>query len=234
MKPLMPVPCLCLVTDRRLGGSDLAELERRVAGGVKGGVNVVQLREKDLPGGRLLDLAKRLRRITDGSALLLINERVDVAVACDGDGLQLGEEAMPLPSARKAAGDDHLLGRSVHSLTGAIAAEGQGADFLVIGPTFATESHTAVEAAGLQLLSQVAGETRIPLVGIGGIDAARVHEVIGAGASGVAVIRAILAAGDPERAARELRDALDAAWHHFHGSRQASAVTPRRREDLKI
>ena len=227
MKPLMPVPYLCLVTDRRVCGSDLAELERRVARAVKGGVNVVQLRGKDLPGGRLLELAKRLRRITEGSALLLINERVDVAVSCDGDGVQLGEEGMPVSAARKAGGEDLLVGRSVHSLEGAITAEGQGADFLVVGPTFATESHTTVKAAGLQLLSQIAGETRVPLVGIGGIDAARVHEVIAAGASGVAVIRAILAAEDPERAARELRDALDTAWHHSHGSRhEASAVAP--------
>ena len=231
----MPVPCLCLVTDRRVCGSDLAELEQKVTAAVKAGVNVVQLREKDLPGGRLLELAKRLRRTTEGSSLLLINERVDVAVACDGDGVQLGEEAMPVTAARKAAGADYLLGRSVHSLEGAIAAERQGADFLVVGPTFATESHTTVKATGLALLSQIAGKTRVPLVGIGGIDAARVHQVIGAGASGVATIRAILAAGDPERAARELRDALDAAWRHFHGpGEEASPVAPHPQEGLRI
>ena len=104
MATRIPIPCLCLVTDRRLCNSDPEELERRVAGAVRGGVNMVQLREKDLTGGRLLELALRLRKATNGSALLFVNERADVALACGADGVQLGEEGLPPEAARKVAG----------------------------------------------------------------------------------------------------------------------------------
>jgi len=212
MKPPMPIPCLCLVTDRRLCHSDPQELEERVTRAVKGGVNLVQLREKDLSGGQLLELAERLRKVTRGLALLFINERVDVAVACGADGVQLGEEGMPVEAARKVAGESLLISRSVHSQEGALTAEAQGADFLVVGTIFPTGSHPGAEAAGPQLLSSIAGRTSIPFAGIGGINTANVSQVISAGASGAAVISAILAAEDPELAARELRMAIDVAW----------------------
>ena len=100
MTPQIPVPCLGLVTDRGLCASDSEELVRRVAQAVRGGVNLVQLREKGLPGGQLLRLAEDLRNVTSGRALLFINERVDVAIACGADGVQLGEEGLPVEAAR--------------------------------------------------------------------------------------------------------------------------------------
>ena len=216
MKPTIPIPCLGLVTDRRLCHSDTRALEDVVVGAVKGGVNLVQLREKDLPGGELLNLAKRLRKVTAGSASLFINDRVDIAIACGADGVQLGEKAMPVEAARKVAGDGLLIGRSVHSLEGAVEAEAEGADFLLVGSIFPTSSHGGGEPTGPQLLPRIADRTGIPLAGIGGITATNLREVIAAGAAGVQVIRAILDAEDPEQAAAELKAALDSAWRHAH------------------
>ena len=117
MAIVLPNPCLCLVTDRHVG--DESTLVERVAQAVAGGVDLVQLREKDLHGAQLLDLAQRLRRAIDDRALLVINERVDVAATLPADGAQLGEDAVPVPAARRILGPDLLIGRSVHSVAGA-------------------------------------------------------------------------------------------------------------------
>lgn len=220
MRHSLPIPCLCLTTDRRTWNSDFRVLEDRVARAVAGGVNLVQLREKDLASGDLLELALRLRMVTNGAALLFINDRVDVVLACGADGVQLGEDAMPVAAARGLAGDDLLIGRSVHSLAGAVEAETQGADFLIAGTIFSTTSHPAAETAGTELLSRIAGASRLPFLGIGGINAGNTAGVIGAGAHGVAVISSILAAEDPEKAAREIWDAIDDAWRDLHSSGQ--------------
>lgn len=232
MKPRIPTPCLCLVTDRRLCQPGAQELEEKVARAVKGGVNLVQVREKDLPGGQALALVERLRKVSEGSALLFVNERVDVAIASRAEGVQLGEEGIPVADARRVAGESILIGRSVHSLEGALAAESQGADFLVVGTVFSTVSHPGAEASGTRLISEIAGRVSIPFVGIGGVTAASVDEVICAGASGVAVISAILAAGDPEQAARDLKDAVVTAWQdsHTHQPGASSAPTYHRQE----
>ena len=212
MNPRIPTPCLCLVTDLHLCHSNPDALEERVARAVEGGVNLVQLREKDLAGGQLLRLAERLRRVTQGSALLFVNEKVDVAMASGADGVQLGEHAMPVETARRLAGSDLLIGRSVHDLEGALAAESQGADLLIVGTVFPTDSHEGPRSSGTGVLSRLSTTAIIPCIGIGGVGPLNAGEVIDAGASGVAVIRAVLAAEDPARAASELRDAVDAAW----------------------
>ena len=177
---------------------------------------MVQLREKDMPGGELLDIAERLRVVTEGSALLFINERVDVAVACGADGVQLGEQGMSVEAARKVVGEGFLIGRSVHSLDGALAAESAGVDLLMAGAMFATASHTEVEPGGPRLLSRIVDVTAVPVLGIGGISAANVAQVIGRGATGAAVIRAILSAEDPYRATRQMKEAIGAAWRKSH------------------
>ena len=208
----IPVPCLCLVTDRRLCESNLDDLVNIVALAVKGGADIVQLREKDMPGGELLDLAERLREVTQGSALLFINDRVDVAVACGADGVQLGEHGLPVEAARKIVREKLLIGRSVHGPEGAVAAESAGADLLVVGAVFPTASHTAVQPGGPRLLSEIAGLTDIPVLGIGGISATNVAQVIDRGAVGAAVISAILSAEDPYQATRQLKQAIGVAW----------------------
>ena len=214
MSTKLPWPCLCLVTDRRLGGEQTLEsvvLPTVVAQAVAGGVNLLQLREKDLPGRLLLKLATELRGVIGSSVLLLINERVDVAAAARADGVQLGEEALPTKEARKFLGPEALIGRSVHSEQGAKLAEAEGADFLLVGTMYATSSHPGHEPAGPELIRRIAANCSLPQMGIGGIKEANLGPVLEAGAQGVAVISSILAAPDPEQAARGLRQAMLAA-----------------------
>ena len=209
--PELPQPCLALVTDRSLcpPGNSLPD---QVARAVDGGVDLVQLREKDLSGGALLALAQEVREAIGDRALLLVNDRLDVALACEADGVQLGEEGLPLEVARGLGGPDLLLGRSVHSVAGAVEAEADGADFLVVGSIFPSASHPEAQPAGLGLLEQVHRAVGIPYLAIGGITVERVAEVMQAGASGVAVIRAIQGAQEPAKAAEGLRRAMLAAW----------------------
>ncbi len=209
MPVALPDPCLCLVTDRTVG--DESTLVERVAEAVEGGVDLVQLREKDLHGAQLLDLAGRLRQAIGDRALLVINERVDVAAALPADGAQLGEDAVPVPAARRILGQDRLIGRSVHSVAGAKQAVRDGADFLVAGTMFASRSHPGEEPAGLGLVRQILRECSLPTVGIGGINAGNCGQVIEAGAIGVAVITGILADPRPGDAARRLKEAIAVA-----------------------
>ncbi|MBI4310208.1 MAG: thiamine phosphate synthase [Chloroflexi bacterium] len=203
-------PVLCLVTDPAYGGPDA--LAAKVAAAVEGGVAMVQLRDKDMPAGRLYELALKLRRATAGRAAFVVNDRLDIALACGADGVQLGEEALPVDAARKVAGAGRLLiGRSVHSVEGAAAAQREGADFLVVGTIFPTGSHPDAPPAGLSLLAGVREAVRLPFLAIGGVDAGNAGQVMARGAAGAAVISAILAQPDPRAAAQALMQAMAAA-----------------------
>ena len=206
---VLPEPCLCLVTDRRVG--DEATLVSRVAEAVAGGVDMVQLREKDLHGAQLLGLAQRLREATGDKALLVVNERVDVAAALPAQGVQLGEDAIPVASARRILGAEMLIGRSVHSVEGAEQAVSDRADFLVVGTMFASRSHPGEEPAGPQLLRRITPQCPLPAIGIGGITADNCGQIMEAGAVGAAVITGILADPRPGEAARKLKEAMLAA-----------------------
>ena len=130
---------------------------------------MVQLRDKDCPAEELLSLACELRRVTEGRALLIVNDRVDVALLSGADGVQLGEKALDAASARRLVGSEMLIGRSVHSVEGAAEAEADGADFLVLGTIFETASHPGADTGGLELVRDVTGMVGIPVIGIGGI-----------------------------------------------------------------
>lgn len=210
MPPALPYPCLCLVTDRRVA-RDNDDLAARVAAAVAGGVDLVQLREKDLPGGQLLKLAVALEEKISGRSRLIVNERVDVAAALPAAGVQLGEAALPVAAARRLLEQDALLGRSVHSLAGAKGAVAEGADFLIAGTMYASRSHPSEPPAGPELVRQIAAVAAIPILGIGGITPNNVRVVMQAGAFGVAVITDILASPDPEQAAARLKAAMRAA-----------------------
>ncbi|MBI4233568.1 MAG: thiamine phosphate synthase [Chloroflexi bacterium] len=205
----LPQPCLALVTDRWLCREQ--PLQEKVSLALAGGVDMVQLREKELPAGALLALAEGLRAITAGRALFMVNDRVDVALACGADGVQLGEEGLPVAAARHLGGPGLLFGRSVHSVEGAVRAEAEGADFLVLGAIFRTSSHPGAPTAGVGLIRQVRQRVRLPLLGIGGITEGNVGQVMEAGADGAAVISALLGAPDPAEAARALKAAMLAA-----------------------
>ena len=209
--PSILLPALCLVTDRRRLAVD-RHLEEVVERAVEGGATMVQLREKDLSAAEMLALACRLREVTRGRALLFINDRVDVALACEADGVQLGEEGLPVDAARRASDGELLLGRSVHSIEGAVAAEAEGVDVVVVGTIFESQSHPGASAAGAGLLRRVSDRVSVPALAIGGVTAANVSTVIAAGASGAAVIGDIVASDDPERAARALVDRMNKMW----------------------
>jgi thiamine-phosphate diphosphorylase len=202
----LPIPCLALITDRRLcQGLSLGEA---VARAVASGVNVVQLREKDLAAAQLVPLADRLRAITQGKALLIVNSRLDVALLCAADGVHLPEKGPSVAATRRLAGDGFIIGRSVHSAEEAVKAEEEGADYVHVGAIFPTRSHSGLPAAGLALLENVAARVTIPIVAVGGISAGNVGQVMQAGARGAAVISAILGSPSPGAAARRLAEAM--------------------------
>jgi thiamine-phosphate pyrophosphorylase len=205
----LPIPCLTLITDRRLCRG--LSLEEAVAQAVGGGVNVVQLREKDLTAVQLVPLADRLRAITEGKALLIVNTRLDVALVCAADGVHLPERGPSVAATRRLAGDGFIIGRSVHSAEEAVRAEEEGADYVQVGAIFPTRSHRGLPAAGPALLKSVAAMVTIPIVAVGGITAANVGQVMRAGAEGAAVISAILDSPSPRAAARRLVEAMSEA-----------------------
>jgi thiamine-phosphate pyrophosphorylase len=203
-------PILCLVTDRqRLGESSL---EAVVEEAVKGGVNILQLREKDLPARELLALANRLRQATRGRALLVINDRLDVALAAGADGVHLPENGLPEAIARRLMGRHAIIGRSVHSKEAAVEAEQAGADYVQLGTIYATQSKPDLKPSGPKLVREVSAAVAVPVLAVGGVSPENAAEVIEAGASGASVISAILGAEDPQVAAHQLVEAMAEAW----------------------
>jgi thiamine-phosphate pyrophosphorylase len=198
-----------LVTDRTACNG--RRLEDVVEAAVEGGVNMIQLREKDLPAADLYGLAVRLRKLVGNQALLLVNDRVDVALAAGAHGVELGGNGLPCDIARTLA-PNMLIGRSVHDATSAGLAVASSADLLVVGPMFASRSHPGLTPAGPSLVRKVAAISTVPLIGIGGITSANATQVIAAGASGVAVISSISMAADPKDAAARLVAAVNQAW----------------------
>jgi thiamine-phosphate pyrophosphorylase len=192
------IPRLVLVTDRNAtGGRDLVDV---VAAAVDAGLRAVQLRDKDLSGRALFVLAERLRAVTArAGALLLVNERVDVAIAVGAEGVHLGGGAMPVDVARRLLPARAIVGVSTHS---AAEVATTTADFAFFGPVFATPAKTS--AQGAEPLRAAVAAARVPVLAIGGVTVERVADVRAAGATGVAVIRAILAAADPAAATRAL------------------------------
>lgn len=205
-----PAPYLALITDRsRLRGRKLEEV---VALAVEGGVNAVQLREKNLSTAEFYEMAMTLRYVLRGQALFLVNDRVDVALAVGADGVHLPEHSLPGKAVREIAGESCLIGRSVHSVGAALYAEADAADYIVAGPAFATASHAGQPPVGVELVRALAEAVHLPVIAIGGISESNVRAVIDAGAEGIAVISAIWDAPDPKAAARFLRETLDAAY----------------------
>jgi thiamine-phosphate pyrophosphorylase len=193
---------LYFVTDRKqTGGRPLVDV---VHAALDGGVRAIQLREKDLEGGELYRLASELRTLTNRySARLLINDRIDVAIAIDADGVQLGQNSFPVMTARQLLGSQKLIGISTHSFAEIEAA--RGADFVVFGPVYFTPSKAVYgKPQGLERLRQAVNQSSVPVIAIGGIKKEQIPDVIAAGAHGIGVITAISAASDPAQAARAL------------------------------
>ncbi|HEY2544338.1 MAG TPA: thiamine phosphate synthase [Gaiellaceae bacterium] len=174
---------------------------------LRGGVDVVQLRDKDLPDDELVRAADRFRRLCDEhGALFVLNDRPDLVDACGADGVHVGQSDASVAEARAAVGDERIVGLSIETEAQLDAVE--GADYLGVGAVFSTPTKTESVAGGLELVRAAAARVTIPWFAIGGIDLSNVTEVAAAGAPGVAVVRAIRDADDPEAAARALQAAL--------------------------
>lgn len=176
------------------------------------GLRAIQLREKDLDAAALIDLAQDLLTLQRGaSGQLLINDRVDVAMALGHAGVHLRSDSVPVSVARGLIGPNRLIGVSAHTVDEVVRAEDEGADFVVLGPIYDTPSKRQFGAPlGLRPLEEAATRCRLPLLAIGGITVPRVHEVRRAGAFGVAVVSSILGSADVEAATRALMDAMNA------------------------
>ena len=199
----MPTPNfdLYLVTDRtQTRGRELLWVLEQA---LEGGVNAVQLREKDLGGKELFELAEKTRRLCERyNAALLINDRIDIALAIDAAGVQLGSTTLPFETARLLLGPEKFIGASIHSLEEVAVAKNGGADFVLFGPVYFTPSKASFGAPqGLPALTKIVDACSLPVYAIGGITAKNVAEVRTACVRGVALIAGILAAEDPKDAA---------------------------------
>lgn len=199
-----------IVGEKFTQGKSLVE----VAGlAIDGGATVMQLREKDYPTRRLIEVGLELRCLTRKKGVtFLINDRVDVALAVQADGVHLGQDDLPLKAARQILGPGKIIGISTHNLEEALAAQQQGADYIGVGPVGETKTKDTGHApVGLGLFRQMKGKIIIPKVAIGGISARNATEVIMAGADGVAVITAVAGAPDIKEAASVLRAQINEA-----------------------
>jgi thiamine-phosphate pyrophosphorylase len=202
---------LYVVTDRQLtAGRPLCLV---VEAALRGGARALQLREKDLSPRELYPLALEMRQLTQMyGAHLLINDRVDVALAVDADGVHLTTTSLPVTVARQLLGPGRLIGVSTHSMAEAQAAANEGADFVVFGPVFYTPSKAPYgEPVGLDALRAVRAAITLPILAIGGVKTANLDQVLDAGADGIALISAIISADDPMAASQDLLGTLRAS-----------------------
>ena len=178
-----------------------------------GGVDIVQVREKHRTARTRLEIAETLRGPTaEADVPLIINDRLDIALAVDADGVHLGDDDLPVAVARAQLGEDAIIGRSVSTVEAAEAAERAGADYLGVGAIYTTSSKDVDDeenGIGLDVVTHIADAVDIPLVGIGGVTPERTPDVVEAGADGVAVITAITEAADPARATQKLGEAVE-------------------------
>jgi thiamine-phosphate pyrophosphorylase len=199
---------LLVVTDRhQTNGRPLVPLLQQV---LTAAVPILQLRERDLSARELVRLAREVQAVTASHrSQLLINDRIDVALALEGVGVHLRSNSLPVSVARQLLGAQRLVGVSVHTVEEAIQVESQGADYIILGPIYATPSKQMFgPPLGIHTLEKACRLVRIPIIGIGGVTAARAQQMRRAGAFGVAVITAILGATDVDSATRELFEAV--------------------------
>lgn len=192
---------LYLCTDRNLN----SDIEKAVALAIKGGVTVVQLREKNCSGREFFKVGMRLKKITaEKNIPLIVNDRADIAQALDAAGVHVGQSDLPCKVIRKILGSEKIVGVSVSTVEQAIQAELDGANYLGVGAMFATNTKTDAKIVSLETLKKIRAAVKIPIVAIGGLNLETISKIKPAGIEGVAVVSAILAAENPELAARDL------------------------------
>ncbi|HEV8662391.1 MAG TPA: thiamine phosphate synthase [Candidatus Methylomirabilis sp.] len=209
--PRDPAHALCVITDEVVSGRSHEAIGEAA---LRGGARFLQLREKRGDLRRLLEAARTLAAACrDAEALLVINDRLDVALAAGADGVHLGQEDLPAVLARPLLGPDRLLGISTNRPEEASEAEGAGADYVGAGPAYATGTKERIRPVlGSEGLRRIRAATRLPVFAVGGITLDRVPEVLEAGADGVAVVSAIAAAPDVAAATRAFLEVLAAHY----------------------
>ncbi len=197
---------LYLITDRELVGPK--DFLTSVSRALEGGVTLLQVREKSVSSREFYDIGLKLKALAAEFAVpLIVNDRVDLALSLDADGVHIGQEDLPLETVRRIIGKDKLLGYSVSNIEEAVYGEKRGADYLGAGPGYPTGSKPdAGRAIGIEGLEAIRERVNIPVVGIGGIGPANLNQVKGTGIAGISVISAILSQPDPYQAAKELSD----------------------------
>lgn len=177
---------------------------------VRGGVDAVHVRMPGVPGGDVYDLTRSIQaQIAGSGATLVVNDRVDVAALLNTGGLHLGERSLRVSDARMLLPFGVLIGRSVHDVDGAVQAEADGADYVIAGHVFDTDSKPGVPGRGIEWLAEVSRAVEIPVIAIGGITVEQIPQVVASGASGVAVGRELLEAADPVDTAARMNVAMD-------------------------
>ena len=179
----------------------------------RGGADIVQLRSKSLSDLELLKIGKTVRRLADRyQKLFFVNDRLDLAIALEADGLHLGQEDIPVSAAKALAlksGTPLKIGKSTHSYEQALQAQKEGADYIAIGPVFQTPTKATYRPIGTGCMNAIRKNVRVPWVAIGGIEPGNLSIVLEAGATRIAVVRAIFSAENPEQAARALRNEME-------------------------
>lgn len=194
---------LYLCTDRRLMTSPT--IEASVESALRGGTTVIQLREKDCSSREFYELGLRVKKITERyNAPLIINDRVDIALAVGAAGVHVGQGDLPCKVVREIVGPDMIVGVSAATLEEAVRAEQDGADYLGVGAMYATATKTDTRPVSMEELLKIRAAVKIPIVVIGGINKQTLGNFKGTGVNGLAVVSAIVAQPDPEAAAREL------------------------------
>lgn len=196
-----------LVTDHNcLGGRDFLAC---IEDALRGGVTLVQLREKNVDGGIFLQKALAVKKLCDKYKVpLLINDRIDIALACEAAGVHLGQNDIPPAIARDLLGPDAIIGVSAHNCEEALAAEKDGADYLGVGAVFPTNSKDDASEVGLNMLKEIRKISKLPIVGIGGIKAQNYVQVRAAGAQGAAIISGILGAENIEDEVKKIKSTI--------------------------
>ena len=197
---------LYVITDEEVAGNlSHAEIAQRA---IAGGADVIQLRDKTCGCKELLWIGRDIREITRKTGtLFIVNDRLDVALACNADGVHLGQDDMGVGVARQIAPPGLILGVSVGTLEEAVRAERDGADYVAVSPLFPTTSkNDAGPGYGLKVLQEIRHNVSIPVIAVGGINRNNVNDVIAAGADGIAVISAVVGSPDIMKAAMELRE----------------------------
>jgi len=202
---------LYVITDTVIGGGRSHEEIARLA--IEGGADIVQLRDKAMSGSNLVTTGQRIARIANRSGtLFIVNDRLDVAIACGADGVHLGQDDIPVAAAREMAPEEFIIGVSAGSGPEAAQAVADGAVYIAASPVFSTPSKTdTLSFCGLNGLREIRAAVRAPVIAIGGIGIRNVRDVICTGADGIAVISAVVGRQDISSAARELKEEITRA-----------------------